>query len=224
MSFDIWLAYTVAAFIIIILPGPTILLVVTRSIHHGITAAIPLVIGVFFGDLIAMIGSLLGLGLIVASSDILFTGVKVAGAVYLVYLGISLWRAPIEHEPIPLDAPLDSQRPSKETINVARANSFALARSAFLVTVLNPKGIVFFMAFLPQFINSETAILPQLTLFGLTFLVLAVINASGYAILAARVSELFQQPQAKRCFNRLGAVALILAGLITLFTQDVTSI
>ena len=223
MSFDIWLAYTVAAFIIIILPGPTILLVVTRSIHHGITAAIPLVIGVFLGDLIAMIGSLLGLGLIVASSDILFTGVKVAGAVYLVYLGISLWRAPIEHEPMPLDAPLDS-RPPKESISGARANSFALVRSAFLVTALNPKGIVFFMAFLPQFVNSETTILPQLTIFGLTFLVLAVINASVYAILAARVSELFQQPQAKRCFNRLGAVALILAGLITLFTQDVTSI
>ena len=224
MSFDIWLAYTIAAFIIIILPGPTILLVVTRSIHHGITAAIPLVIGVFFGDLIAMIGSLLGLGLIVASSDMLFTGVKVAGAIYLVYLGISLWRAPVEHEPIPLDVPLDSHPPSKKTIGAARAHSLSLVRSAFLVTVLNPKGIVFFMAFLPQFVNSETAILPQLIIFGLTFLVLAVVNASGYAILAARVGELFHQPQAKRWFNRLGAVALILAGLITLFTQQASSI
>ena len=94
MLFDIWLTYATAALVIIIIPGPTIFLVVTRSMAHGVRAALPLVIGVFFGDLIAMLGSMFGLGLLIATSALLFSVVKFVGALYLIYLGIALWRAP----------------------------------------------------------------------------------------------------------------------------------
>ncbi len=209
MLFGTWLAYAIAAFVIIIIPpGPTILLVVTQSMAQGIKAAIPLVVGVFFGDLIAMLGSMFGLGLLIATSATLFSVVKFVGALYLVYLGISLWRVPISGD-------------ETGEVKVKEASPWHLGRQAFLVTVLNPKGIVFFLAFLPQFVNPQNTMVPQLTILGTTFLVIAVVNAGAYAVMAARMSRLFKQPSVRRKFNRIGGTALVGAGLVTAATQKV---
>ena len=210
IAFDAWLTYAIAAFVIVILPGPTILLVVTQSIRHGGGAAAPLVLGVFLGDLIAMICSLAGLGLIVATSTFLFTAVKTLGALYLIYLGVTLWRSPIST--IRTEPEVSEGGPS--------SSPWKLARGAFLVTVLNPKGIVFFIAFLPQFVDTRSDAMPQLLILGATFLVLAVLNAGGYALMAAKIGERFQQTDVRRRFNKAGAIALIFAGLMTALTSS----
>ncbi|NKB75625.1 MAG: LysE family translocator [Gammaproteobacteria bacterium] len=209
MLFETWLTYAIAAFVIIIIPGPTILLVITQSMTYGIKAAIPLVLGVFFGDLIAMLGSMFGLGLLIATSAMLFSIVKFVGALYLIYLGFSLWRAPV-----------GKMGQSTEAI-INKVSPWQLGRRSFLVTVLNPKGIIFFLAFLPQFVNPELAMAPQLLILGSTFLVLAVVNAGAYAVMAVRMSQLFQNSSTNRRFNRIGGTALIGAGLITAATQRV---
>ena len=193
MSLEIWLTYIIAAVIILVIPGPTIILVVSQAIAHGRRAVIPLAAGVTCGDATAMVCSLLGLGTIMAASATLFTGTKWVGAVYLIYLGIKTWRARAENG----------------------ASSQSLFRSAYVVTALNPKSIAFFVAFLPQFVDPGGAYLTQLIILGVTFLVLAMVNAALYAFFAGALRDTLKRPAARRWVNRFGGSALIGAGVMT---------
>ncbi len=171
MAMQTWVAFAAAAAIILVIPGPTIILVIGRSLAHGRKAALPLVAGVALGDFTAMTLSLIGLGAVMAASAALFTVLKYAGAAYLIWLGIGLWRS----------AP-DAAIAAGAT-GGARSSLFS---SAYVVTALNPKSIVFFVAFMPQFVDSAAATGGQLVLLGATFLVLATINATLYAIFAGQ--------------------------------------
>jgi threonine/homoserine/homoserine lactone efflux protein len=135
MTFETWMAFALAAAAMLAIPGPTILLVVGQSLGAGRRNALPLVAGVALGDLTAMALSLAGLGALLATSAAAFAALKWAGAAYLVWLGVRLWRAPVEAGAPP---PPDARR---------------ALRQAFAVTALNPKGIAFFVAFVPQFLD-----------------------------------------------------------------------
>ena len=130
ISFKAWVAFAAASAVVLIIPGPTILLVVSYALGQGRQAAMPLVLGVALGDTIAVLCSLAGLGALLAASALIFTVVKWLGAAYLVYLGIKLWRA---------DPTLAS------TASPVKARPFAMFSHAALVTALNPKSIVFFV-------------------------------------------------------------------------------
>jgi threonine/homoserine/homoserine lactone efflux protein len=200
MSLEIWIAFAIAAMFVLVIPGPTLILVISKAIAHGRKAVFPLVTGVVLGDLTAMTLSLLGLGAIVAASATLFSVLKWIGAVYLIFLGIKLWRAhPDTHEPFAAD---EKQHRS-------------LLKNAFIVTALNPRSIAFFVAFLPQFITPHGHPVPQLLLLGATFLVLAAFNATMYAIFAGQLRETIHHPKVRRWFNRSGGTALIGAGILT---------
>jgi len=201
MSFEIWVAFILAAMIVLIIPGPTIILVISQAIAHGRRAAFPLVAGVTLGDFTAMTLSLLGLGAILASSAALFSVLKWIGAVYLISIGIRLWRSHPEKHAI---------RPS-----ATRTSNRSLFRSAFVVTALNPKSIAFFVAFLPQFIDAQRETFPQLLILGLTFLFLAALNAALYALFAGQFRDAMQNLKVLRWFNRCGGTALIGAGILT---------
>lgn len=201
MSLEIYTAFFIAASIILIIPGPTIILVVSQAIAHGRRSVIPLVAGVLCGDFTAMVMSLLGLGAILATSAAIFMALKWIGALYLIYLGVTLWRS----------------NPSTATGTLATREMTAgsLFKSSFIVTALNPKSIAFFVAFLPQFINPREALLPQLSILGTTFLILATINAALYAIFAGYLRDALKQAHIRKWFNRCGGCALIGAGVIT---------
>jgi threonine/homoserine/homoserine lactone efflux protein len=201
MGIEMWVPYLLATTIILIVPGPTIILVISQAVAHGRRSVIPLVAGVLLGDFTAMTLSLLGLGAVLAASAALFTFFKWVGAVYLVYLGIRLWRLHPEE---------CGSLPGRSRLSVG-----ALFRSSFLVTALNPKSIAFFVAFLPQFIDASRPALPQLFLLGATFLVLATVNAALYALFAGQLSDYMKQARIQRWFNRCGGGALIGAGIIT---------
>ena len=201
MSIEIWLAYIVAAGIILVIPGPTIILVVSQAIAHGRRAVFPLAAGVTCGDATAMTFSMLGLGTIMAASATLFTVTKWVGAVYLVYLGIKTWRSRTDNGDWSATGP--------------GGTGGALFRSAYVVTALNPKSIAFFVAFLPQFVDPRGAHLTQLTLLGVTFLVLALVNAALYAFFAGALRATLKRPAARRWINRCGGSALIGAGVMT---------
>jgi threonine/homoserine/homoserine lactone efflux protein len=205
MSIEIWFTFALAAMVVLIVPGPTIILVISHAIVHGRRSALPLAIGVTLGDFTAMTLSLLGLGALMASSAALFVGLKWMGAAYLIYLGIRLWRT----------------RPqSSELVHATRLHSRqSLVRSAFIVTALNPKSIAFFVAFLPQFIDPNKQVLPQLVILGTTFLYLAAVNAAIYALFAGQLREAMQRTRVRRFFNRCGGSALIGAGVITATLQ-----
>jgi Putative threonine efflux protein len=200
MSFETWLAFAAASTVLLVIPGPTILLVVSYALGQGWRTALPMAIGVALGDFTAMTFSLLGLGALLAASATLFTLLKWAGAAYLVWLGIKLWRA---------GGALDA-KPRTDA-----ASSLKMLSHAWLVTALNPKGITFFVAFLPQFIDPKADLFPQVGIFAATFLVLAFANAFTYALIASRARNAVRNPRAMGIVNKIGGSLLIGAGIAT---------
>mgnify|MGYP002780639083 CR=1 FL=1 len=190
-----WLAFCAAAIVMLLIPGPTILLVIGQSLGGGRRGAMPLVAGVALGDLTAMTLSLAGMGAILAASATLFTALKWVGAAYLIWLGVKMWRAPVTAEAAP---PLSARRAMRE---------------AYVVTALNPKGIVFFVAFVPQFLDPARPFLTQAAVLVGTFVTLAAINALVYATLAARLSGAVRRPSLRRWLNRAGGTVLVGAGV-----------
>ncbi|MEO3472353.1 LysE family translocator [Roseomonas sp. CAU 1739] len=197
MAIDTWLAFVAATMVMLAIPGPTILLVIGQSLGAGSRAALPLVAGVALGDLTAITLSLAGLGALLAASATLFTVLKFAGAAYLVWLGVKLWRAPVEAA---ATAPVSARR---------------AMRDAYVVTALNPKGIAFFVAFVPLFVDASSPFLPQAVVLVATFVGLAAVNAAIYALMAARLSGAVRRPGVRRAFNRCGGTVLVGAGLAT---------
>ncbi|MDJ0386657.1 LysE family translocator [Roseomonas sp. E05] len=197
MPVETWIAFLAAASVMLLIPGPTVLLVIGQSLGGGRRAALPLVAGVAAGDLVAMSLSLAGLGALLSASAALFTALKWAGAAYLVYLGLRLWRAPVA---------------AAGAAPVAARDAW---RQAFLVTALNPKSIAFFVAFVPQFLDAGRPFLPQAAILVASFVVLAALNALFYALAAGRLSGAVRRPGLRRALNRLGGGVLIGAGLAT---------
>ncbi len=200
MTLELFSAYVIATLIVLAIPGPTIMLVVSYALTQGKKSALASVMGVGLGDATAATASLLGLGAILAASATAFAVLKWVGAVYLVWLGIKMWRS----RPTALG-------PHKvEDVPVRK-----IFWHAYFVTSLNPKGIVFFMAFLPHFIAPEADVVPQLAVLGATFVVLGVLNAAVYAYTAAAVGKKLRTPSFLRLVNKVGGGFLMSAAVMT---------
>ena len=195
MTLSLWAAFVTASSILLVIPGPTVLLVVSYALGQGWRTALPMAIGVALGDFTAMTLSMLGLGALLAASATLFTALKWIGAAYLVWLGIKLWRANPNPEAM-------AQRASATSTRKALLHAYA-------VTALNPKSIVFFVAFVPQFLNPAAPYLPQATILVASFVTLAALNAFLYALLAASARERIANPRTLRIVNRTGASVLV---------------
>lgn len=185
---------------LILAPGPDMLYVITRGMAHGRKAGIVSAFGVICGILVHTTATALGLTLIFRTSATAFLIVKFAGAMYLIYLGVKAW---LEKSTFNLQAPTFS------------ASSQVLFWQGVLSNVLNPKIAIFFLAFLPQFVDKEGGQVPlQMTILGLTFAVfglcfLAVVGYSAGAI----AGWLAHQPNYSRFLQRLAGSMLIGLGL-----------
>jgi len=198
MPLENWLAYTFVTATFLLIPGPTILLVISYSLIRGRQAVFALLLGVGLGDIVAMILSFIGVGLLLQTVTIAFQFLKWIGAAYLILLGIKMWRS--ASESMELSAITD-----KKVWHAIMAN-------AFVITALNPKSIVFFLAFLPQFINSEKPFITQSLILGSTFLVLAITSVLFYSMLASFTGQQMQLSLINRWTNRIGGSLLIGAG------------
>ncbi|MEM6946279.1 MAG: LysE family translocator [Pseudomonadota bacterium] len=203
MSIEVWLAFAAASAVMLAIPGPTVMLVVSYALGRGARSALATVPGVTLGDFVAMSVSLAGAGAILAASATLFTLLKIAGAIYLVWLGIGLWRA----------APHARLEPSDTGIQGTELR--AMFANSFVVTALNPKSIVFFIAFVPQFIDPAAPILGQIVVLEVTFLTLAAINIALWAVLAGEMRRRLGRPSVLAALSRVGGVCLIAAGVVT---------
>ena len=206
----LWLTFVAASTALLLIPGPTVLLVLSFALTKGRSVALASAAGVAFGDLLAVTASLVGLGALVLASATLFTALKWVGAAYLIYLGIKMLRS----------------APSQGLATVP-ANCVVSARSVFghavAVTALNPKSIAFFIAFVPQFLRPETPLAPQFIILIATFVGLAAINALAYALLADKMRSKFGKPHVITWLTRGGGVALISMGLLTSTLRRTTS-
>jgi threonine/homoserine/homoserine lactone efflux protein len=203
MSVETWLAFAAASAIMLAIPGPTILLVISYALGHGRRTALATVTGVTLGDFTAMTSSLAGLGALLAASASLFTILKLIGAGYLMFLGIKLWRAPIVTGPMGDNDNLPEEKPLKILLH------------SYVVTALNPKSIIFFIAFVPQFLDLGKPFLPQTLILEATFLCLAALNALGYVFLADMARGYIRKASVQRIVNRTGGTLLIAAGAVT---------
>ena len=198
MPLENWLAYTFVTATFLLIPGPTILMVISYSLIRGRQAVFALLLGVGLGDVVAMILSFIGVGLLLQTVTIAFQFLKWIGAAYLIWLGIRMWRS--ASESMELSAKTDNK------------GWHAILANAFVITALNPKSIVFFLAFLPQFINSEKPFITQSLILGSTFLVLAIISVLFYSMLASFTGQQMQLSLIHRWTNRIGGSLLIGAG------------
>lgn len=199
MNFDLWLAFVAASTALLLIPGPTVLLVLSYALSKGRSVAVASAAGVALGDLIAMTASLLGLGALVLTSATLFVALKWIGAAYLIWLGIKLIRS----------APSDGLTIPK---TVTARGVFG---HATVVTALNPKSIAFFIAFVPQFIQPEQALAPQFAILIATFCTLAALNALAYALLADRMRGMVGKPSIITWLTRAGGATLVAMGILT---------
>lgn len=199
MALETWLAFVAASTVLLVIPGPTILLVVTYALGQGWRAALPTAIGVALGDFTAMSLSILGIGALLATSAGLFTILKLTGAAYLVWLGIKLLRAGGHLQAEPRLDPASAAR---------------MIGHAWIVTALNPKSITFFVAFLPQFLSPAQDFWTQVVIMETTFLALAFANAFLYGLIAARARSAVRDPRVIAAFNLAGGGLLIGTGAL----------
>ena len=199
MDLSVWITYFVATVILSVSPGPGVFSSISSGLHHGFRLGLWNGVGMQAANFLMVIVVSLGLGAILLASETLFTVVKWAGVAYLVYLGIVTWRAPARG--------FEEDRGDRET--TARG----VFMRGFWVNATNPKGIIFFAAILPQFIDVARPQLPQYAILaGTTFAVdLAVMM--GYTALAARVLRVMRDPGKLRWVNRTLGGAFIAAGV-----------
>ena len=208
MPIELWLAYVATSAVVLAIPGPTILLVLSYSIAHGRKSTLPVVAGVALGDSVAITLSLIGLGTLLATSALWFTVIKWMGGLYLVYLGFKLLRG--------AGKPISMHTEQNEPLSPRK-----LFGNAFIVTALNPKSIVFFIALLPQFISPAHPPVPQLWILGVTFVVLATVGATSYALFAASIRRFLASSRAQKAYGLVGGGLLCAAGVWALTARRV---
>lgn len=208
MSLELWLLYLAAAIGLSLTPGPNGLLALTSGARFGLRPAVWTVLGGALGFLLVIAASLAGLGALLAASEAAFTVAKWIGGAYLVYLGVRLWRAP---------APVveAGRAEAASAALAAEGRPGRLFARGFLVAASNPKSLIFFAAFLPQFMTPGAGFLSQLLLLGGTFLVVEVLYELMLAGLAQRIAPWLTRHG--RWFNRAtgGAFVGIGAALAT---------
>ncbi|MDX2102422.1 MAG: LysE family transporter [Alphaproteobacteria bacterium] len=200
MTWDSFGLYLIAAIGLSLTPGPNGLLALTHGTRYGVRATTATILGGGLGFLVLIALSLAGMGALLAASHTLFTVVKWVGGLYLVWLGIQLWRAPPMAATLLID-------PTIETIKASK-----LFRQGFLVAVSNPKGLIFFSAFLPQFMSPEAGFLTQLAVFGGTFVCVEILYEVMLAATARRIAPVLSRHG--RWFNRTTGATFIGMGAI----------
>lgn len=205
MTFELWLAFVIASVILVTIPGPTTLTIVSYSLTHGARARIPLVAATTLGDISLLALSMIGLGTLLATSAFWFSVVKWIGGLYLLYLGLSLF--------------FNKASLAANKIQSSKGSFRKLFANAFVVTALNPKGIIFFVAFLPQFMNPEANTLQQLWILAVTFIMISMVNSTLYAVFASSASKRLSSSKMQKRFNRLGGSLLASAGIWVLLAK-----
>ena len=203
MTLQTFFLYLAAVFVLTVTPGPSVLMCITNGIHHGVRRAFAGALGSVTAVCLIMVVSAAGLGAILAVSEKVFLILKWCGVAYLAYIGVRTFFS--TQSTIGVD---DGQAPATTT---SRAS---LYWQGFLVGGSNPKALLFFTAFFPQFINPQAAQLPQFLVLGATFVCFELFWLTFYAHFAARVAPWLRTPGRARMFNRLSGATFIGAGAL----------
>ena len=202
MTFEIYIAYIVACFVIALVPGPTVTVIVANSLAHGSRAGLLNVAGTQLGLALMMAILVVGLSSVIAAMGWLFDWLRWAGAAYLVWLGWKLLRAP--------EAMVDIQKSS------VPKGGFLL--QGFLVLMANPKALLWFGAFIPQFIDPTGNYVGQIVVLGVTAMAVALVSDGAYAVVTGRASAMLSRKR-MRLVSRLSGGFLIGGGIWLALTR-----
>ncbi|MCV2371293.1 LysE family translocator [Paucibacter oligotrophus] len=202
MSFSTWLLFLGVSLLTTLSPGPGVLLAVSNSVSQGLMRTMLSSLGNALGIVLVSSAAMAGLGAAMAASALLFAGMKLAGAGYLIYLGIKQWRSLGN---VFATAPRSS--------GLVQRSAPSLLMQGLLVALTNPKSILFFTALFPQFIHTELPVLPQFMLLTATFVACALLSHALYASLARHVGGFFSTRRRVVWFNRGSGGAFVFLGL-----------
>jgi threonine/homoserine/homoserine lactone efflux protein len=195
VTIEIYLAYVLACLVITIIPGPTVTLIVANSLTHGARAGLLNVLGTQFGLGLMMLVLAVGLTSLIATMGLWFDWLRLLGAAYLIWLGWKLLRS--------------SGGLARPSVGPAPRGGFVL--QGFLVLLGNPKALLWFGAFIPQFVDPSGDYVRQVVLLGLTAMATAALSDGGYALLAGGTRSLMSQRRV-RLVSRIGGLCLVGGG------------
>lgn len=205
MTWTLYVAFVAATTALILLPGPNIMMIVSNSIAYGPARGLATVAGVSAAMAVFLTLTTLGMTSLVTAASDWFEWLRWFGAAYLIYLGVQQFRAP----------------PVSEAVAGAPMALSRVFMQGFFVSATNPKVLLFYAAFLPQFVDPSAAVLPQMVLLSATFLAIAAGLDSCFALAAGRMRGIFANPRIGRVQNRLTGSLLIGAGVWLAFTRRV---
>lgn len=209
MDLSVWLTYFLAAIVLSVTPGPGVFSSIRSGLHHGVRLGAWNAVGMQVANSIHVLIVAVGLGALLLASETLFTTIKWLGVAYLVYLGIVTWRS----EPRAFVDEPDSDTTVREVF-----------LHGFLVNLTNPKGIIFFVAILPQFIDVARPVALQYAVLALTTFAVDLVIMIGYTALAARVLRVMKDPERLRWMNRgLGSLFVATGIALASFRRAATA-
>ena len=207
MLLSTWIAFVIAGSLIAISPGSGAVLSMSHGLAYGLKKASATVLGLQCGLILVLVIAGAGVGSLLLASSTAFTIVKTVGALYLIWLGIGSWRAKAE-------------APAVQTAGLAAHPSFGKrVMTGFLTNATNPKGIIFMVAVLPQFIDKKLPLLPQLAILGVTMVTIDAIVMHGYAALASSMQRYFRDARAVKIQNRVFGAVLVLMGSLLFLVE-----
>lgn len=198
MSLSLWLTYLIATIILSVTPGPGVFSSLSSGLNHGFRMGVWNGVGMQAANFVLICIVSVGLGAMLVASATLFSIVKWIGVAYLLYLGIVTWRSP-------------PQAFRQENDDAHAAKDVFL--KGFLVNITNPKGIIFYVAILPQFIDVHAPQAMQYGILAATTLLVDLVVMSGYTALAAKVLRVMRDPSRLRWVNRTLGGAFVAAGV-----------
>ncbi len=205
MNIEVWLAFFAASWVIAISPGSGAVLSMSHGLAYGVRAASATVVGLQLGLSVILLVAGVGVGALLLASATAFTVVKVLGAAYLIWLGVQQWRAPVSAAPTGSAKAVAVNEPGLPSVRQR-------VTTGFFTNVTNPKGIVFMVAVLPQFIDPQRPLWLQLLILLLTSVAVDAVVMHGYAFLASRAQRWLATARARRAQNRVFGGVLMAMG------------
>lgn len=207
MSFATWITFVIAGTLIAISPGSGAVLSMSHGLAYGVKKASATVLGLQLGLILVLVIAGAGVGSLLLASELAFTIVKTVGALYLIWIGISQMRAKPQATGVP-------------TPGLESHPSFGRrVLTGFLTNATNPKGIIFMVAVLPQFVSKGAPVLPQLAILGVTMVTIDSSVMHGYAFLASKMQRWFRDPRAVTLQNRFFGGILVVVGTLLFFVK-----
>ena len=214
MAFSTWITFVIAASIIAVSPGSGAVLSMSHGLSYGVRKASGTILGLQAGLLLVLAIAGAGVGSLLLASELAFNVVKTVGALYLIWLGFSQWRAKVQQAPA---GGADGAGGA-----VAKAELPSLQKrvlTGFLTNATNPKGIIFMVAVLPQFISQDHPLLPQLLILAATMCTIDLVVMHSYAFLAASMQRFFRDARAVKRQNRVFGGLLMAVGAALFFVK-----